>query len=104
MKPSTLSARSCPRGRNRDWSLFPVFLWDIDPAQCLGPILSPFEPPMKLADISRGVLLILLVREAGHPGTGLFSQTQECRIHFLGRDPVSDQEELSLRIFLGEFR
>ena len=42
-----------------------------DPAEWLGLVLSIFEPPMKLADISLGVLLILLVSDAIHPGAGI---------------------------------
>jgi hypothetical protein len=42
-----------------------------DPAEWLGLVLSIFGLPMKLADISLGVLLMLLVSDAIHPGAGI---------------------------------
>src|SRR6516225_1317098 len=50
------------QGGNRDRSLFPVFLGDIDSAQWLALIFSILEPLMKLEDVSLGVLLVLFVR------------------------------------------
>jgi hypothetical protein len=58
------------QGGNRDRSLFPVFLRDIDPAEGLALIFSIREPLMKLPDLLLGVLLVLFVRYAVYPGTG----------------------------------
>src|SRR5262252_2691886 len=58
---------------NRDRSLLPVFLRYVDPAERLGLVLSVFELLIKLLDLSLGVLLVLLIRDAVHPRAGFLS-------------------------------
>ena len=70
------------QGGNRDRSLFPVFLGDIDSPQWLALIFSILEPLMELADVSLGVPFVLLVRYAVYPSTGFPSQTLECHVQF----------------------
>ena len=84
-----------------DRSLLPIFLGDIDPAQRLGSVLAFFESLMKLLDVPRGILFILLVCDAVHSCAGFLSESSESRVQRLGRDQMSDREELSLRILLG---
>src|SRR6516164_3440920 len=89
------------QGWNRDRSLFPIFLGDIDPAQRLGPILALFELFMKLLDIPRGILLIHLVCDAVYSRAGFLSEPLESRVQRFRCDQVSDRKESSLRILLG---
>ena len=51
---------------------FPLFLRDL-PAQRLGSVLAHFEPFVKLLDIPRGILFILLVCDAVHSCAGFLS-------------------------------
>src|SRR5271167_4866995 len=88
---------------NRDRPLFPVFFGNIDSSQWLCPILAFFEPLVELSDILFRVRLVLLVRDAVDPGTGILSQTPERLIQLLACDQVSNRVELPFRIFLGEF-
>src|ERR1022692_200792 len=59
------------QGRNREWSLFPVFLKDIDPTQRLGLILAILEPLVESLDVSRSVPFIRFIRDAIHSRAGL---------------------------------
>ena len=61
------------QGGNRDGSLLPVFLGDIDSAQRLGLILAILEPLMESLDIPRGVPFIFHVRDAVHSRAGFLS-------------------------------
>ena len=58
---------------------------------------------MELSDVPFPVRLLLLVRDAVDPGTGILSQTPKCFIQLLACDQVSNGGELPFRIFLGEF-
>jgi hypothetical protein len=51
----------------------PVFLGDVDSAEWLGLILSLFEPPMQLADVSLCVPFVLPVCDAVDPCAGFLS-------------------------------
>jgi len=57
----------------------------------LCPILAFFEPLVELSDILIRVRLVLLVRDAVDPGTGILSQTPECLIQLLFCDQVSNR-------------
>ena len=46
---------------------------DIDSAERLGLLRSILEPPMKLADIFHGILLVFLVSDAIHPCASILS-------------------------------
>src|SRR6202007_162968 len=84
------------QGRNRDWSLFPVFLEDVDPAQRLRLILATLEPLMESLEVYRDVPFVFLVRDAVHSRAGFLSQSSECCVQRSERDHVSDRIELSL--------
>src|SRR5260370_27937969 len=58
---------------------------------------------MKLLDVPRGILFILLVCDTVHSCAGFLPESSESRIQRLGRDQMSDRKELSLRILLGQF-
>jgi len=83
--------------------LFPVLFGNVDAPQWLGLILAFFEPLMELLDILLDVRLVLFVRDAVDPGTGVLSKTPECLIQLPDCDQVSNRGELPFRIFLGEF-
>jgi len=57
---------------------------------------------VELSDILFRVRLLLLVRDAVDPGTGILSQTPECLLQLLACDQVSNRGELPFRILLGE--
>jgi hypothetical protein len=61
------------QSRNREWSLFPVFLQDIDPTQRLGLILAILEPLVESLNVSRSVPFIRFIRDAVHSRAGLLS-------------------------------
>src|SRR5207247_6106212 len=58
---------------NRDRSLLPILFRYVDPAERLGLVLPLSEPLVKRLDISLGVLLVLLIRDAVHPCAGILS-------------------------------
>src|SRR5215468_860526 len=49
------------------------------------------------------VRLVLFIRDAVDPSTGVLSKTPDCLLQFRNCDQVSDRVELPFRIFLGEF-
>ena len=59
---------------------------------------------MELSDLPLDVRLVLFVRDAVDPGTGVLSKTPECLLPLRNCDQVSDGVELPFRILLGEFR
>jgi hypothetical protein len=58
---------------NRDWSLLPVLLGDLDSAQRLGLILAIPEPLMESLEVSRNAPFVFLVRDAVHSRAGFLS-------------------------------
>src|SRR5215470_14119665 len=58
---------------------------------------------MELSDVLFYVRLVLFIRDAVDPSTGVLSKTPDCLLQFLNCDQVSDRVELPFRIFLGEF-
>src|SRR5215469_5989694 len=58
---------------------------------------------MELSDLPLYVYLVLSIRDAVDPGTGVLSKTPECLLQFRNCDQVSDRVKLPFRIFLGEF-
>src|SRR5215831_1504794 len=58
---------------------------------------------MELSDVLFYVRLVLFVRDAVDPSTGLLAKIPECLLQFRNCDQVSDRVELPIRIFLGEF-
>jgi len=83
-----LSARSYLEAGS-DRPLFPL-LWEYRHVEWLCPILAFFEPLWSWRIFSR-VRLVLLVRDAVDPGTGILSQTPECLIQLLACDQVSNR-------------
>jgi len=62
--------------------LFPVLLRDVDAPQWLGLIFAFFEPLLERSDILFRVRLVLLVRDAVDPGTGVLSKTRNASYNF----------------------
>ena len=60
--------------------MFPVLFGDVDAPKWLGLILALFEPLVELSDFLLYVRLVLFVRDAVDPGTGVLSKTPECLI------------------------
>src|SRR5215471_20046232 len=58
---------------------------------------------MELSDVLFYVRLVLFVRNAVDPSTGILSKIPECLLQFRNCDQVRDRVELPFRIFLGEF-
>src|SRR5207253_11172299 len=54
------------KGRDRDWSLAPIFLVDIDPAQRLRTIRPALQHLMQLAQIPNQMLLVFRIRDSVH--------------------------------------
>src|SRR5881296_3145009 len=85
-------------GWDRDRSLPPILLRNVDPAKRLRSIPLALEAVVELLNVRSNPRLVFLVRDTVHPFACILPQTLERCVQRLRREKVSDREELPLLV------
>jgi hypothetical protein len=83
-------------GGNRDWSLSAIWFWYVLSTARQCPIRSSLDPVVQVFDIAIEACLVVLPRQAVHPGRGVLLNFEERQPEQFDADVVEERGELFL--------